>query len=197
MIPTRVSLRQFARAALEEHGYVRVRIRKMRGTAPGARLVAQNKEGLDFDIAVRTSLRREAGFAKTTDGSWRTISEVDLILVSVPGSKGAEAEVYCFRSTTLTKFLDEIVEQHEGEIDVTSPIFVAIDAARPKKSKAIATGLREIAEWQEPFSEPPSSWDALMNRTKREAANIIGIDPDQVSVEIKIYSASNKSTKAN
>jgi hypothetical protein len=196
MLPTRVSLRHFARAALEKHGYVGVRSRIARGTAPGARLVAQKRNGAQFEIAVRTSLRREAGFTKTADGNWRTISEVDLVLVSVPGGKGAQAEVYCFQSKILIKFLDKIVEQHES-LDVTSPIFVAVDAIRPRKSRAIGAGLSEIAKWHEPFSEPTSSWDALIDRTKREAANIIGINPDQVRVEIKIFSPGDKSFKAS
>jgi hypothetical protein len=59
------------------------------------RLIA-TKASEKLKVAVRTSLVREAGFMRSDDSKWQTISDVDLVMVAVPSASGGGIDIYCF-----------------------------------------------------------------------------------------------------
>src|SRR4051812_21952289 len=104
--PKKSIMRQFAKRALEERNYA-VEMRTGQGIMPGGRLVA-SKDGESQEVAVRTSYERILGFNRHTNGLWRTLGSVDLVLAVVPGEKNSKAiQVLAFDATKLKSFFDK------------------------------------------------------------------------------------------
>src|SRR5688572_21967942 len=86
----RALLRRAAWAVLEKLGYRVEADEKRQGVAPGARLLA-TKGNRTSRVAVRTSHSRRVRLMPRSDGNWRTVSDVDLVVVAVPAYRKSTA----------------------------------------------------------------------------------------------------------
>jgi hypothetical protein len=191
-------LRECGRVALEQRGF-RVEPIKGPGILPGARLwtvLGDEKRR----VAVRTSLDREVGLTRHPDGGWRTIPNVDEVIVVVPSAEhpGA-AEVLSFDPDVLVSVFDATLaarEKQNADFSPKAPIFVALDRSEREDPADIASGLKARAQWQTlvPLSavplpckaSEPASTEGFIDRVKREFAQLNGVDVSKVVVEFRI-----------
>ena len=125
-------LRECARLALERRG-VRVEVKPGAGIVPGARLRTflgpQERK-----VAVRTSLDREVGFTRHSDGRWITMPNVDEIVVVVPSAEEPNsAQVFCFDSHVMIEAFDAVLSARENknpQFSYKYPIFIALDGSK-------------------------------------------------------------------
>ncbi len=192
----RQALRNCARLALEGRG-LRVEHKSGAGVAPGARLLAFNGPEVS-EVAVRTSLRREVGLTRLSNGKWNTIPKVDEVVVAVPSAEQPDAaEVFCFdRDVIIAAFDAALAAQTKKHrrLSPKAPIFVALDNAR-KPSPDFGTGLKAKSKWQTlvPLAAASVSGsshlpigEGFLARVKREFAEINGVDVSKVVVEFRI-----------
>jgi hypothetical protein len=188
-------LRECARRALEERGFT-VELVSGAGIVPGARL-RTFKGAEERLIAVRTSLDREVGLTRHSDGRWAIIPRVDEVIVAVPSSDGSDSvEVLSFSPGTIIHVFDAVLEDRKKQNPdflEKSPIFVALDIGRD----AADPGLKAKAQWQAviPLAEVPRrrpteavSTTAFIERVRQEFADLHGLDVDKVTVEFRIRS---------
>jgi hypothetical protein len=192
-------LRECARIALQDRG-LEVQLKTGAGIIPGARLRtflgAEERQ-----VAVRTSLGREIGFARNPDGSWATIRKVDEVVVAVPSADDPNsAEVLGFDSKVLIKACDAALEAQKKRyptLSLTAPIFVAVDArkakaGRKRRALADAVDLKSKASWTAlvPLAAGfvRQKGEPFIERVKREFAELNGVDVNKVLVEFKIIS---------
>jgi hypothetical protein len=193
---TKKLLRAVAHHFLESRGYDVARD-KRRGAAPGARLIA-TRGAEKLKIAVRTSKGREVGLLRRVDGGgWRTVPEVDEVVVAVKSRKNhgnhTSIEVLGFDPDTLVGIFDAVTKGKKM-CDSDTPVFIALDEKAEKGSTSVGVGLRAKAKWKKdivlnaqilsalPQAEPSS----LIERVKREFAELNGVAIDKVIVEFRI-----------
>jgi hypothetical protein len=190
-------LRRCAQFVLERHGY-EVETVTSAGVLPGARLRAR-MGAAERTIAVRTSLDREVGLTRQPDGTWTTISKVDEVLIVVPANDPPDAaEVFAFAPAVLIEAFNAVLAartEDKGELACKVPIFVSLDTPVRGTFDPVAVGLREKAEWRtvvplasvrEREGTDRGSTMALLERVKREYADLQGVDVGCVSVEFRI-----------
>lgn len=191
-------LRECARIALQARG-LRVQLRPGAGIVPGARL--RTFLGADErQVAVRTSLGREVGFARNPDG-WATITKVDEVVVAVPSADDPDAaEVLGFDRKVLIEACDAALAARRKKypkLSSSAPIFIAIDGAKAKagrKQDALAdlVDLKSKANWTThvPLSAASEhrAAEPFIERVKREFAELNGVDVSKVVVVFKVVS---------
>ena len=194
---TRAQLRKAARAVLEiERGY-RVDFDEIRqGVAPGARLIAV-KGAQKLRVAVRTSLSRKIRLMRRNDGKWRTIQDVDLVVVAVPADRGSTAiEVLGFKRDDFIEISDAALQNLKTR-DAGFPVVVALDE-KTKLGSAAAAGLKSKAIWKHVLPlDAPTLQEAtkaetgveFITRVKREFAERNGVDVSMVVVEFRVVSS--------
>jgi hypothetical protein len=195
-------LRACARAALEQRGFLVEPIAGA-GIVPGVQLRAT--KGSDrFDVAVRTSLNRDVGLVRSSDGLWRTIPSVGEVLVVAPSvDDPALAEVFGFNPKTLMKIFDAALAaqlKRMPKLSLKAPVFVSLDKKergkeRPQDRVSLISGLKTEAQWTlvlpipsvAPFEHPLSGADTgFIERVKREFAQLNGVDVSKVRVNFFI-----------
>ena len=194
----RAILRRAAWVALEmECGY-RVEVDERRqGVAAGARLLA-TKGSRTSRVAVRTSLTRRVRLMPRGDGSWRTVSDVDLVVVAVPAYRKSTAiEVLGFEPETMIGRFNAALKSLAGGSATDLPVVVALDEKTRRGSRNVPADLKSAALWHHvlPLNAPllldvasSQSQKGFVERVKREFAELNGVDASKVTVEFKISS---------
>jgi hypothetical protein len=194
---TRALLRKAAGVILETECGYRVDVDEIRqGVAPGARLIAV-KGAQKLRVAVRTSLSRKIRLMRRNDGKWRTIQDVDLVVVAVPADRGATAiEVLGFKRDDFIEIFDAALQSLKANRDAGFPVVVALDE-KTKHGSAAAAGLKTKAIWKHvlPLDAPTlreatkaETGAEFINRVKREFAERNGVDVNMVVVEFRVVS---------
>ncbi len=190
---SRKLLRAFARKALEERGYC-VQLDKKRGVAPGARLkISKNDEAARI-AAVRTSLKRKIGLLRKKSGQWRTIPDVDEVVVAVPLDYSKKSiEVIGFDPKDILKAFNAALKHHK-DLSADAPIFVSLDS--DNKGPAYPTALlTKKAKWKATFEIDGKTLKSLQGnenqigliaRFKREFAELNGVDESKVEIQFRI-----------
>ena len=163
------------------------------GVAQGARLIAI-KGSQSLRVAVRTSLSRKIRLMRRDDGEWRTIPDVDLVVVAVPANRRSTAiEVLGFKPDDITKSFNAALEGLKTKRDAGFPVVVALD--EKTRRGAAAAGLKTKAIWKHvlPLDAPTlreatkaETGAEFINRVKREFAERNGVDVSMVIVEFRI-----------
>jgi hypothetical protein len=190
-------LRECARLALEQRGFS-VEVITGAGIVHGARLRA-TKGSHQRDVAVRTSLDREVGLTRHSDGRWATIPRMDEVIVVVPSMDDANAaEVLSFASNAIVGAFDAALEARQREkpdFSPKSPIFVALDEV-PRRHPS-ESGLKAKAQWHtvlpltsvsRPRLSQTGSAVGFIERVRQEFAELHGVDVSNVTVEFRIKS---------
>ena len=194
----RSQLRECARLALEQRGFLVEPIRGS-GILPGARLRAK-KGAVTRNIAVRTSLDREVGLTRNSDGDWSTIPRMDEVLVAVPsvGERGS-AEILSFAPKVLIRAFDNALKARQGEnpdFKLKSPIFIALDEV-VRSDDASEQALKAMSQWStlvpliavsRPHVSENESESEFFDRVRQEFAERHGFDPSKVRVEFSVTS---------
>jgi hypothetical protein len=190
-------LRECARAALEARG-LRVERKPGQGIIPGARLRTFLGSKVS-QVAVRTSLDREIGFARHPDGHWMTIPNVDEIVVAVPSDEDpSSAEVFGFERDVMIKCCDAALaarEKGRAKISYKAPIFIALESNQRHPADPTA-GLKIKAKWRTLIplasvtteSSSAESTESFVERVKREFAKLTGVDVSKITLEIRVVS---------
>jgi hypothetical protein len=185
-------LRECARKALEDRGYS-VEDLGGAGVVPGARLRV-SKGSKAYRVAIRTSLERKVGLVRNPDGGWMTVPSVDRVVVVTPSAEHPNcAEVLGFTPAAIIEAFDEELaarKERNPDFSPKAPIFVALDPVR--RGKATHQGLKELSQWQRdvPLVSVPSSngerVTAFADRVRREFAQLIGTEEEDVTVQFRI-----------
>jgi len=194
---TRALLRKAAGVILETECGYRVDADEVRqGVAPGARLIAV-KGAQKLRVAVRTSLSRKIRLMRRNDGKWRTIQDVDLVVVAVPADRGATAiEVLGFKRDDFIEIFDAALQSLKTNRDAGFPVVVTLDE-KTKPGSAAAAGLKTSAIWKHVLPlDAPTLREAtkaetgveFINRVKAEFAERNGVDVSMVVVEFRVVS---------
>ena len=194
-IITKDQLRRAAANSLASKGF-KVEERTGKGIRPGARWLAKPSKGPALEVAVRTGRERSLGFSRLSDGNWRTLEGVQLVLCVVPAKNSTDDfDVFAFRSETLKIWFGQALAALENvgrapELDI--PIFIALD----EKSKNLGhdvSGLKEAAVWSVSISKkqledqsPSEDLEELIDRVKLEFAKRNKVDASQVSIELRV-----------
>ena len=193
------SLRDCARLALEQRGYT-VESARGSGIIPGARLRAETNHA-KRSIAVRTSLDREVGLTRNSDGSWATIPRVDEVLIAVPSlDDPGLAEILSFAPDVLIRAFDAALRARQSEnpdFKLKSPIFIGLDDVTHDRIPSLEPALKTKSQWR--MSIPLASTSVLgqprnesenefFDRVRREFAERHGFDPSKVRVEFSVIS---------
>jgi hypothetical protein len=203
----RSQLRECARLALERRGFSVEPIRGS-GILPGARLRAK-KGAVTRNIAVRTSLDREVGLTRKSDGDWSTIPRMDEVLVAVPSDdERSSVEILSFAPKVLIRAFDKALKVRQGEnpdFKLKSPIFIALDEV-VHGGAASEQALKAMSQWSslvpltavsrphvsEAVSRPHvsenESESEFFDRVRQEFAERHGFDPSKVRVEFSVTS---------
>jgi hypothetical protein len=195
---TRPFLRTAAQAVLEKKLGYRVEIDAQRqGVAPGARLLATQGDRT-FSVAVRTSLSRRVRLMPRDDGYWRTVSDVDLVVVAVPAYRNSSAiEVLGFEASAMIERFNAALKTLPSSSAADLPVVIAIDEKTRRGSRNVPADLKSAALWHYvlPLSAPllldianSQSRKGFVERVKREFAQLNGVDVSKVAVEFKIIS---------
>ena len=194
----RSQLRECARLALEQRGFS-VEPISGSGILPGARLRAK-KGAVTRNIAVRTSLDREVGLTRNSDGDWSTIPRMDEVLVAVPsvGERGS-AEILSFAPKLLIHAFDQALKARQSEnrdFKLKSPIFIALDDV-VRGDDASERALKAMSQWSSlvpltavsrPHVSENESESEFFDRVRQEFAERHGFDPSKVRVEFSVTS---------
>jgi hypothetical protein len=188
----KTQLRDCAQAVLRgEWGY-EVAIKPGRGIIPGARLLIRKGSEPLRVVAVRTSFDREIGLTRDPDGNWKTIPNVDEVVVVAPSADDVKsAEVFWFDAGAIASAFDAARVAHQG-VRYSLPIFLPLDDRRNSRSGKVKLGLKHKAKRVAliPLSEvtslrrPPE--ESFIERVKREFAQLNGVDVSKVAVEFRI-----------
>ena len=196
----RHQLRQSAPVALSGQGYSGIELISGPGIVPGARLRAL-KDGKSFVIAVRTSSDREVGLLRTPKGKWRTIPNVDLVVIAVPANDAPAVEVLAFEPEPLLEVFDAKVRSMKtgkpNQQHFRSPVFVALDDVRNSKTKRMQPGLLRKAHWQTlvpldqvrtslPMPGDENHGTRFYEQIKKQIADFVGIDAAKITLTISI-----------
>ena len=195
---SRAILRRAAWAALQNECGYRIEVDERRqGVAPGARLLA-TKGSRTLRVAVRTSLTRRVRLMPRGDGSWRTVSDVDLVVVAVPAYRKSTAiEVLGFDPETMIGRFNAALKGRRGGSETDLPVVVALDEKTRRGSRNVPADLKSAALWHHvlPLDAPSlldvansQSHKGFVERVKREFAELNGVDASKVTVEFKIIS---------
>ena len=145
---SRSLLRECARVALEQRGFTAEPVRGS-GILPGARLRAK-KGSLTCKVAVRTSLEREVGLTRTSNGHWSTIPRMNEVLVAVPSvNERGSAEILSFAPDVLIRAFDAALKARQGDnpdFKIKSPIFIALDKVG-HGGDVSESALKEKSQW--------------------------------------------------
>jgi hypothetical protein len=194
----RSQLRECARLALEQRGFSVEPIRGS-GILPGARLRA-TKGAVTRTIAVRTSLDREVGLTRNSDGDWSTIPRMDEVLIAVPSNdERGSVEILSFAPKVLIRAFDKALRARQGEnpdFKLKSPIFIALDEvvrsgdASEQAPKAISqwSSLVPLTAVSRPHVSENESESEFFDRVRQEFAERHGFDPSKVRVEFSVTS---------
>ena len=192
-------LRQGARLALKTLGYD-VQMATGPGIVPGARLRAIKDDNSAL-VAVRTSLDREVGLLRKPNGTWRTIPNVQLVLIAVPADNDPSVEVFAFDPNVLINvFNDAVAVKEKGnrsKARFKDPVFVSLDEAKKNQPHNLPTGLKAQAAWSKkiPLTHPelqmapvvsPDPRADFIGHLKEEVAQFLGVDVSKVFLEIRI-----------
>ena len=191
-------LRECASFALEQRGFSVEPVRGS-GILPGARLRAK-KGSVTRNVAVRTSLDREVGLTRNSDGDWSTIPRMDEVLVAVPsvGEQGS-AEILSFAPNVLIRAFDQALKVRQGEnpdFKLKSPIFIALDGV-VRGDDASKQALKAMSQWSSlvpltavsrPHVSENESESEFFDRVRQEFAERHGFDPSKVRVEFSVTS---------
>jgi len=179
----RSRLRRAAAAALEKKGF-KTEERRGKGIRPGGRLIAKPAKGPALEVAVRTGRERLLGFSRLSNGTWRTLHRVQLVLAVVPQQeRPGDFEVLAFESKTLKGWYGKALKALKsagGSPKLAAPIFIPIDEQSNKNLGHNIVGLKNAARWSvfvkdqnlenEKLSEELKT---LIERVKREFAEAI------------------------
>lgn len=196
---TKQRLREAAFLALSDRDYV-VSFVTGPGIVPGARLKA-TKDDKVSEFAVRTSLDREVGLLRKTSGDgWRTIPNVTEVVVAVPDAEDAsKIEVLGFEPDDLIAVFDEAyaaVKRVKGNSNYNkAPVFVPLDRQIKSAGGKSLPSLKTQRKWRSEISlerfasgnaRPLSLQDDLINRFKRDIAELAKVDVEDITIEIHI-----------
>jgi hypothetical protein len=194
----RFLLRECARLALEQRGFTVEPVRGS-GILPGARLRAK-KGSVTRNIAVRTSLDREVGLTRNSDGDWSTIPRMHEVLVAVPSAdERGSVEILSFAPKALIRAFDAALTARHGEnpdFKLKSPIFIALDEV-VHGDDASESALKAMSQWStlvpltsvsRPHFSQNESESEFFDRVRQEFAERHGFDPSKVSVEFSVAS---------
>ena len=195
---TRALLRRAAWAVLEKDRGYRVEADDPRqGVAPGARLIA-SKDSETLSVAVRTSLSRRVRLMPRDDGSWRTVSEAELVVVAVPAYRKSTAiEVLGFEPKKMIGRFNAALKSLPGGSKSDLPVVIALDEKTRRGSRNVPADLKSAALWHHvlPLNAPllldvasSQSQKGFVERVKREFAELNGVHASKVTVEFKILS---------
>jgi hypothetical protein len=184
-------LRQCARKALEDKGYSVEDIGGA-GVVPGARLRI-SKGSNSYTVAVRTSLERKVGLARNPEGGWVTVPSVDrVVVVTLSAEHPNYAEVLGFNWEAFIEVFDaELAARKKRKSDFSpkAPIFVTLD---PSQSNPTKRALKGVSSWRSDvplasvLSQQSSRVTAFADRVKREFAQLVDAEEEDVSVEFRI-----------
>jgi hypothetical protein len=194
---SRSQLRECARLALEQRGFS-VELIRGSGILQGARLRAK-KGSLTRRVAVRTSLEREVGLTRNSDGNWSTIPRMNEVLVAVPSANDRRsAEILSFDPHVLIREFDAALKSRQREnpdFKIKSPIFIALDeviggdASKPAlKANSQWSTLVPLTSVSRPHFAQNESETEFFDRVKQEFAERHGFDPSKVTVNFSVTS---------
>jgi hypothetical protein len=205
----RTVLRACAQAALERRGY-KVEALTRPGVISGARLNA-TKGDQKFLIAVRTSSNRDVTLLRRPDGEWRTIAEVDRVVVAAPAEDDADTvDVFGFKPNEMLELFKQaaaVQRERNSNLSDDLPIRVALDEGRSNGFGKSISGLKNKAAWQKAipiddrilelskklenkaevskkFEKKANAKLGFVERVKREFAELIGVDVSKVTVHL-------------
>jgi len=173
------------------------------GIGPGVRLLA--RKGLaKIQIAVRTSHDRKVGLTRTKNGTWRTIPDVQEVLVAViPDDDPTMVEIFCFEADNLQEAFERRLK-YEPELRVSPdgsypPVFMALDPIK-NDEKFIKSNLQRKKSWSRrlPLTSGESAKPSITalrdftDRTLKEYAAIVGADVADVVVEFRVVGRGNR-----
>ena len=187
-------LRRLAALSKQKKGFEIVDVGG-RGIGAGVRLRAR-KGLIRREIAVRTSDDRKVGLTRTPDGKWRTVSEVDEVLVAaISKNDPTTVEIFSFFAPDLMKAFDRLLKHYDGlqrgRGGKLPPVFMSLDPLK-KDPDGIRSNLKGSAQPPEHFplriaavSEVPATetMDEFTDRIVKEYAARVGADADNVTVE--------------
>jgi hypothetical protein len=193
---SKIRLRRTAANALAEKGF-EIEERTGKGIRPGARLTAKASKGPALEVAVRTGRERSLGFSRLSNGNWRTLESVELVLGVVPDDESAgDFAVLAFKSTMLKKWYDKALKALEDagrSPDLDVPIFIPLDEKSKKNVGHNIAGLKKAALWsvrigvkQLEEQNQSEDFETFIDRVKREFAERNEVDVSKVSVEFRI-----------
>jgi len=185
-------LRLAARRALEGK-FGGVFLTKSQGAIPGARLTYTEK-GKDKLAAVRTSISSDGriGLTRNSAGDWRTLDDVDLVVVAAPHPEDSKViAVYAFVPNDLKKEYNRAVRASEkgnrDEERFKAPVFLPLFETR--HGIARRKGLSVLCQWELKInkSELPTSGgnSYSLELLKVDMAKALGIHPNRI-VEIDV-----------
>jgi hypothetical protein len=190
----RAEMRVFGAQTLESRGFTIEEVRKP-GVAPGARLKISNALG-EHLVTVRTARSRKIGLLRTESGKWRTIPDVDEVVVVVPADpSGKSVEILGFDPGDIVTAFDEAALHQKGLPG--SPVFVFLDQLESKAGR-MASGLSKKAKWREVIKLDAALIESLkernvseslfkkLERIKREFAKFNGLDESKVQIDIRV-----------
>jgi hypothetical protein len=187
-------LRGCARIVLEDDGY-QVSLKPGPGIVAGARLSIA-KGSTIRTVAVRTSVDRDLGLVRRSDGQWRTIMRVGQVIVSTPSSNNPNnLDVFSFDPKLLMEIFDDAVKaKGDQRSDFRLPVFIALDD-KESKSGSVLPGLSARAQWRKTITpnedmlrrtSQSRAGLGFIERVKREFAEINGVDVSKVVVDFRI-----------
>jgi hypothetical protein len=185
-------LRVCARIALEDDGY-EVSFKPGPGVVAGSRLSIA-KGSTTRTVAVRTSLDRELGLVRRSDGQWRTITKVGEVIVSAPSNNQNQVEILSFDPKLLAEIFDDAVKaKGDQRSDFRLPVFIPLDD-KESKFGSVLRGLSTRAQWRKAITPNEDMLRrasqarglGFIERVKREFAELNGVDVSKVVVDFRI-----------
>jgi hypothetical protein len=187
------SYRIVARSVIMERESCDVRVKSGQGYLPGARATAI-KAGKEIDVAVKASQERAISFTKQSDGRWRTLRAVDLVIAVVPAEEDRdEAEVFAFEKKVLIRVFNQAwkaLETAKRPVGFNTPIFIPIDEVSRKNVGHDVANLKGLAAWsvhltaQELAKRSVDNEESYVDQFRRRFAAENGVDVSQVMISI-------------
>lgn len=191
---TKHIMRVAARLVLERGGNP-VSLKPGAGIVPGARLTVGTGP-VSRTVSVRTSRHRELALMRNDKGDWRTIGNVDEVLVAVPSEDKSCVEVMSFDPNLLKEIFDHALTQRPDlKTEYGLPLFIQLDDKRSRRAGSVTRGLKEQSQWREVITPDEEmlrkaaeqfSARGFIERVKKEFAEINGVDVSKVTVHFGI-----------
>lgn len=205
----KTNLRGAVIGLLEEKGYTVRDVSSGSGVPKLSRLeIADGQRKLTCAVKITTTIQGRISFTRNPDGTYKVLSNSDLVVYACPAADDDEAKVFIamFDAATVKRAFDANFNAREGTAQEDLPMWLSPEPEPGQRF--IGSGFQDKAVWSEVRSLSGQSGDptvaepslakpfpvaaggetamGIMERIKAMLSQHMGVRPDQLEIDVRV-----------